>query len=165
MIFGNIKPMKKKKSYPDTIATNRKALHNYEIFEKFEAGIILEGPEVKSLRDKQVSMEQSFARIDGNEIYLYGMRIAPYVFNTVIEIDPTKTRKLLLKKREIKKIENLVSKKGMALIPISIYLKKGWIKIQLAVGRGRKTHDKHEKIKNQEMDRELRREFKEKYKG
>ena len=154
-----------KKKYPDTIATNRKALHDYEIFEKFEAGIVLEGPEVKSLRDKQVSLNQSFARIENSGIYLYGMRIAPYVYNTVCEIDPTKTRKLLLKKREIKKIENLVSKKGMAIIPISIYLKKGWIKLQLAVCKGRKTHDKHEKIKKREEDRELRREFKEKYKG
>ncbi|MCG2725960.1 MAG: SsrA-binding protein SmpB [Elusimicrobia bacterium] len=155
----------KKKKYPDTIATNRKALHDYEISEKFEAGIILEGPEVKSLRIKQVSLEQSFARIEDGEIYLYGMRIAPYVYNTAIEIDPVKTRKLLLKKKEIKKIENLVSKKGMALIPISVYLKKGWIKLQLAVCKGRKIHDKHEKIKKQEADRELRREFKEKYKG
>ena len=155
----------KKKKARETIATNRKALHNYEIFDKFEAGIVLEGPEVKSLRQKQLNLNQSFARIENKGIFVYGMHITPYAYNTIIEIDPIRTRKLLLKKREISKIEKLVSNKGMSLIPIEVYLKKGWIKLQLAVCRGRKTHDKHEKIKKQDIDRELHREFREKYKG
>jgi len=154
-----------KKPFIETIYTNRKAFHNYEILERFEAGIVLEGAEVKSLRQKQVSLSQSFARAQNGEIYIYGMYIAPYAFNAIKEIDPYRTRKLLLKKREIKKLETLSRKKGMSIVPIEIYLKKGWVKLTIAAARGKKIIDKHEKLKKRDIDREVRREFKEKYKG
>jgi SsrA-binding protein len=157
--------MKKKKLEVETVATNRKARHDYEILETFEAGLVLEGPEVKSLRLKQAQIAQSFARAEKDGLYLYGMHIQPYAFNTVKELDPTRTRKLLLNKKEIKKLANAAATKGAALIPLEVYFKHGWAKVALAIAKGRKAPDKHEAKKKKDIDRELRRDYKEKFKG
>ncbi len=156
-----------KKSVPviETVATNRKARYDYEVLETFEAGLILEGPEVKSLRLKQAQIAQSFARAEKDGLYLYGMHIPPSAFNTVKELDPIRTRKLLLNKKEIKKLANAAAVKGAAIIPLEVYFKNGWAKILLAIARGKKAPDKHEAKKKQAVDRELRRDFKEKFKG
>ena len=157
--------MKKTEPVIETIATNRKARHDYEILETFEAGLVLEGPEVKSLRLKQVQIAQSFARTEEDGLYLYGMHIQPYAFNTLTELDPTRTRKLLLNKKEIRKLSGAAATKGAALVPLEIYFKNGWAKVLLALARGRKAPDKHEAKKKQAVDRELRRDYKEKFKG
>jgi len=157
--------MKKKAPEIETVATNRKARHDYEILEVFEAGIVLEGPEVKSLRLKQVQLAQSFARAEKDGVYLYGMHIQPYAFNTIKELDPLRTRKLLLNGQEIKKITKAASIKGAAIVPLEVYFKKGWAKVALALARGKKAPDKHEAKKKKDIDRELRRDFKEKFKG
>jgi len=157
--------MKKKEPGIETVATNRKARHDYEILETFEAGLVLEGPEVKSLRLKQAQIAQSFARAEKDGLYLYGMHIPPYAFNTIKELDPIRTRKLLLNKKEIKKLTNSVAIKGTSIIPLEVYFKNGWAKVSLALARGKKAPDKHEAKKKKEIDRELRRDFKDKFKG
>ncbi|OGS07900.1 MAG: SsrA-binding protein [Elusimicrobia bacterium RIFOXYA12_FULL_51_18] len=157
--------MKKKHPELETVATNRKARHDYEILETLEAGLVLEGPEVKSLRMKQAQIAQSFARAEKDGLYLYGMHIPPYAFNTMKELDPVRTRKLLLNKKEIKKLSNSIATKGTAIVPLEVYFKNGWAKVLLALARGKKAPDKHEAKKKKELDRELRRDFKEKFKG
>ena len=146
--------MKKKEPGIETVATNRKARHDYEILETFEAGLVLEGPEVKSLRLKQAQIAQSFARAEEDGLYLYGMHIPPYAFNTIRELDPIRTKKLLLNKKEIKKITNSAAIKGAAIVPLEVYFKNGWAKVVLALARGKKAPDKHEAKKKKEQDRE-----------
>ena len=157
--------MKQKRPDLETVATNRKARHDYEILETFEAGLVLEGPEVKSLRLKQAQIAQSFARAEKDGLYLYGMHIPPYALNTIKELDPIRTRKLLLNKKEIKKLTGAAETKGLAIVPLEVYFKNGWAKVSLALARGKKAPDKHEAVKKKELDRELRRDFKEKFKG
>ncbi|PIS47569.1 MAG: SsrA-binding protein [Elusimicrobia bacterium CG08_land_8_20_14_0_20_51_18] len=152
--------MKKEKNKLETIYSNRKARFDFEILETFEAGLVLEGPEVKSLRAKQVNMSSSFARVEKDGIYLYGMQILPYKFNTLKEIDPLRTRKLLLNRQEIKKLKGASEQKGYTLVPLELYFKNGWAKVSLAVAKGKKTFDKKEKIKERDLDRETRREMK-----
>jgi len=146
----------------ETISQNRRARFDYEIIDTFEAGISLKGPEVKSLREKAVNLNQSFARVENDEVLLYGMQISPYKYNTILNLDPLRTRKLLLKKQEIKKIKNLTEQKGYTLIPLEIYFKNGWAKISIAVAKGKKTFNKKEKIKEKDIERETRRELKQK---
>ncbi|MBI4801952.1 MAG: SsrA-binding protein SmpB [Elusimicrobia bacterium] len=157
--------MKKGKPDRETVATNRKARHDFELLETFEAGIVLEGPEVKSLRLKAAHINQSFARVEPDGLYIYGMHIQPYAFNTIKKLDPLRTRKLLLNRREIKKLARAVAVKGTAIVPLEIYFKNGWAKARLALARGKHTRDKHEAVKKRESDRELRRDYKEKFKG
>jgi SsrA-binding protein len=154
-----------KKDKIEPVATNRKARHDYSIIETFEAGLALEGPEVKSLRLKQATLTSAFARAEKDGLYLYGLHIAPYAFNTVKELDPLRTRKLLLRRQEIKRLSGSLSTKGTALVALEIYFKNGWAKVLLGLAKGKKTADKHESIKKRDIDREMRREFKEKFKG
>ena len=149
----------------EPIATNRKARHDYQIEDTFEAGLALEGPEVKSLRLKQATLTSAFARAEKDGLYIYGLHIAPYKFNTVKEIDPLRTRKLLLRSQEIKRITGALTTKGMALVAIELYFKCGWAKVLLGLAKGKKSADKHEAIKKRDIDRELRREYKDKFKG
>jgi SsrA-binding protein len=146
----------------ETISQNRRARFDYEIIDTFEAGISLKGPEVKSLREKAVNLNQSFARVENGEVLLYGMQISPYKYNTILNLDPLRTRKLLLKKQEIKKIKNSTEQKGYTLIPLEIYFKNGWAKVSIAVAKGKKTFNKKEKIKEKDIERETRRELKQK---
>ena len=149
----------------EPIATNRKARHDYFITDTIEAGLALEGPEVKSLRLKQATLTSSFARADRDGLYLYGLHIAPYAFNTLKELDPLRTRKLLLKRQEIKRLTSALATKGMSLVALELYFKRGWAKVLLGLAKGKRTADKHETIKKRDIDREMRREFREKFKG
>jgi SsrA-binding protein len=145
------------------IATNRKARFDYTILESFEAGIQLKGTEVKSLRAGQASLSDSFARLEGNEIFLYNMHIAPYEFGNIANVDPIRPRKLLLHKKQIRRLIGEVPTKKVALIPLKIYFKNGFAKVELAVAKGKKLYDKREAIKKRESDVELRRISREKF--
>ncbi|MDA8131351.1 MAG: SsrA-binding protein SmpB [Elusimicrobia bacterium] len=158
-------PKQEKEDKIEPIATNRKARHDYLITDTIEAGLALEGPEVKSLRLKQATLVSSFARAERDGLYLYGLHIAPYAFNTLKELDPLRTRKLLLKRQEIKRLTSALETKGMALVALELYFKRGWAKVLLGLAKGKKTADKHESIKKRDIDREMRREFREKFKG
>lgn len=149
-------------SMNQTLISNKKATYNYEILETFEAGIELLGIEVKSLRNKQGSLDGSHVVIRGNEAFLTGAHIPPYQpSNTPKEYDQYRNRKLLLTKKEINELGGHENKKGLTLVPLSVYNKGNKLKVSVAVGRGKKKHDKRETIKKRESERELRRSLKE----
>jgi len=139
------------------VATNRKARHEYEVLDSWEAGLVLRGPEVKSLREGKVSFTDAFARIEGGEVWLYSMHISPYEQANRFNEDPLRTRKLLLNRSEIRKLVGKVEEQGLTLIPLDIYFRGGLAKVTLALARGRKLHDKRDKLKKQTMDREAQR--------
>lgn len=139
------------------IATNRKAHFEYSILESVEAGIQLKGTEVKSLRAGQASLADSFARLDGNEVFLYNMHIPPYEFGNIANVDPIRPRKLLLHKNQIRRLIGEVTTKKLALIPLKVYFKNGIAKVELSLAKGKKLYDKRETIKKRESDRELKR--------
>ena len=141
----------------EIVSTNKKARFNYEIIEKIEAGISLKGTEVKSVRNKNVSIGESYAQIKGNEVFLHNLHISPYEQGNRENHDPIRVRKLLLHKQEIKKLVSKIQLKGLSLVPLSIYLRKGKIKIELAVGRGKRLVDKRESMKKRAVDREIAR--------
>jgi SsrA-binding protein len=140
-----------------SVATNRKALHDYSILDSIEAGLSLEGPEVKSLRGRQARVEGSFVRIEDGQAKLYNLHISPYSFNHVQPLDPLRTRKLLLNKTELRRLDSESRLKGNALIPLEIYFKRGWAKIRVGIARGKKAPDKREAIKRRDADREMER--------
>lgn len=139
------------------VATNRKARHEYEILDTWEAGLVLKGPEVKSLREGKVSFTDAFARVERGEVWLYSLHISPYEQANRWNDDPLRPRKLLLNRSEIRKMVGTVEEKGLTLVPLDIYFTRGLAKVTLALGRGRKLHDKREKLKRQTMDREAER--------
>ena len=144
-----------------TYIDNRKAHFNYNIEETFEAGIELQGFEVKAVKNGQGSITSSFCIVRGGEAYIVGLHIPPYQMNnTPPGYDPDMTRRLLLSKKEIKKLADKDSMKGLTLIPTSLYSKGRYIKVSIAVARGKKVFDKRETIKKRETDREIRREYK-----
>ena len=136
------------------MATNRKARHEYEVLETFEAGLVLKGPEVKSLRDGHVAFKDAFARVERGEVWLHNLHISPYEQANVWNVDPTRSRKLLLNRQEIRRLTGSVEEKGLTLIPLDLYFRAGVAKMTLAVARGRKLYDKREKLKRQTQDRE-----------
>ncbi len=138
-----------------TIITNRKARRDYQIIETFEAGIELKGTEVKSLRGKRGNLNDSFARIDNGEVLLCNLHISPYEFGNISNHNPLRTRKLLLHKSQIKKLFGQISLKGYALIPLKLYFKKGMVKVELAVGKGKTQFDKRETIKEKDAFRQM----------
>lgn len=140
-----------------TVASNRKARHEYEILETYEAGLVLRGPEVKSVREGKVAFQDAFARVEGGQVYLYSFHIAPYEQANRENEDPVRTRKLLLHREEIRRLIGKVEEKGLTLIPLSIYFKRGYAKVELALARGRQLHDKREKLKRKTQEREARR--------
>lgn len=140
---------------------NRKAYFNYTVEEKFEAGIELAGYEVKSIRNGQANLTGAFCIVRGGEVYISGMHISPYqVANMPKDYDPIGIRKLLLNKKEIKILQDADKAKGLTLIPLSLYSKGRMIKLEVAIAKGKKLHDKRESIKKRDTDREIRREFK-----
>jgi len=143
------------------VASNRRARHEYEVLDRMEAGIALTGPEVKSIRDGKVSIAEAFARIENGEIWIHGMHISPYEAAGRWNLDPVRPRKLLLHRQEIRKLIGGVQEKGRTLVPLAIYFKRGRAKIDLAVARGKKLHDKRESAKRQEAKREVARAIKE----
>ena len=147
------------------IAENREAKARYDILEKYEAGIALEGSEVKSLRNKgNVSFKDSFVRIENGEAWLYNLYIAPYKHATLLPPDPTRKRKLLLHKREIMRLYGKSQEKGYTIIPLRLYWKRGKVKVEIALAKGKKLHDRRQELKERAMRRELEREFKGKLK-
>ncbi|WPM31536.1 SsrA-binding protein SmpB [Hydrogenobacter sp. T-2] len=145
-----------------TVAYNKEAKAEYDILETYEAGIVLEGPEVKALRNRQtVSFKDSFVRIQDGEAWLYNLYIAPYRYATIKPPDPLRTRKLLLHKREILRLMGKVKEKGYTLIPLRVYFKKGKVKVEVALARGKKAHDRREELRQRDLERQLRRELKE----
>ena len=143
------------------VSTNRKAFHDYTIESTIEAGVVLTGPEVKSLRAGRANLKDGYAAIDRDEVWLHNVHISPYSHATHIPSDPLRTRKLLLNRREIKKLTNKVKEKGFALIPIRIYfIENGKVKIELGLARGKKMYDKRADLKKKQSDREIEREYK-----
>jgi len=143
---------------PDkNIVTNRQARFNYTILESLEAGIALTGTEVKSIRLGNVSLNESFARVDGSEIFIHNMHIAPYEFGNINNPDSMRPRKLLLHKAQIRKFAGETSTKSLALIPLKLYFKDGLVKVELALAKGKKLYDKRESIKKRDSEREIRR--------
>ena len=140
------------------LATNRKARRDYHIFETVEAGIVLLGTEIKSLRARRVSIDDSFARIDEGELFLYNMHVSPYEqggrYNPT---DPARVRKLLVRRSQIERLMGRLSQRGLALIPLRLYLKHGLAKVELALGKGKKFYEKRETIRTRETEREMRR--------
>ncbi len=140
-----------------TLATNRKARHDYFIEKTYEAGIALKGTEVKSIRAGKANLKESYCVIRNNEAFVVGMHISPYKEGNIFNVDPLRDRKLLLNKREILRINQEVMQKGMAVIPLSLYLKNGLIKMEIAIARGKKLYDKRESIKERDIKRSLER--------
>lgn len=141
------------------IAQNRRAHFDYEIEEKIECGIALQGSEVKSIKEGRVSFGDSFAEIKGEEVWLNNFHIAEYTQASVFSHDPDRPKKLLLHRQEIKRIDRRVREKGYTLVPLSIYLKHGLVKLELGLCRGKKEFDKRANIKARDIDREIRRDF------
>ncbi len=140
-----------------TLATNRKARHDYFIEKTYEAGIALKGTEVKSIRAGKANLKESYCVIRNNEAFVVGMHISPYKEGNIFNVDPLRDRKLLLNKREILRINQEVMQKGMAVIPLSLYLKNGLIKMEIAIARGKKLYDKRESVKERDIKRSLER--------
>jgi SsrA-binding protein len=137
------------------VCQNKKAFHNYFIDEVLEAGLVLLGPEVKSLRDGRASLVDGYGRIKNGEAFLYNMHISPYPFAHHLHLEPKRTRKLLLNKREIKKLIGKTQEKGYSLIPLKVYFSGGKAKVELGLARGKKKYDKRRALKEKEMKREM----------
>jgi SsrA-binding protein len=143
------------------VATNRKAFHDYFIEEKLEAGVMLRGTEVKSLRDGRVNLQDSYASVNNGEVYLYHCHISPYSHGNIMNHDPLRARKLLLHRKEINKLIGKTQQKGLTLIPLRIYFsRKGRAKVELALAKGKKQYDRRETIKAREAGREVERAIK-----
>ena len=138
------------------IADNRKAHHDYHLLETFEAGVALLGTEVKSIREGGVQLRDSFARIEGGEVWIYNVHISAYTNRGYSNHEPTRKRKLLLHRQEIKKLIGRTVERGMTLVPTRMYFKNGHVKIALGLAKGKQEHDKRETIKKREADRETR---------
>ncbi len=139
------------------VATNRKVRHEYEVLDTFEAGLVLKGPEVKSLREGKVGFQDAYARVEGGEVWLHSLHISPYEQANRFNEDPLRPRKLLLHRQEIFRLLGKVEEKGLTLVPLSIYFRRGYAKVSLALARGRKTYDKREKLKRKTQEDEARR--------
>ncbi len=141
------------------IITNRRALHDYFIIERYETGIVLKGTEVKSLRLGNANLQDGYGVIRNGEVWLVGLHINPFEKGNINNHDPKRDRKLLLHRKEIRKIFGKISEKGMALIPLSLYFKNNIAKVELGLGRGKKFYDKREAIAKREVERRLRRDY------
>ena len=145
------------------IAKNPVARHNYSIEDTIEAGIVLTGTEIKSIRNGKVNLKDSYAIIKNGEVYIYGMHISPYEHGSIQNKDPLRDRKLLLNKREINKLIGYIKQKGYSLIPISLYFKGSFVKVELGIGKGKKLYDKREDIAKKEAQLKIERAIKNKF--
>lgn len=143
-----------------TVARNKKARHEYEILETYEAGLVLKGPEVKSIRAGKASLNEAFARVDGGEVWLHGMHVSPYDPAARMNQDPVRPRKLLLRAAEIRRLVGATREKGLTLVPLELYFRRGYAKVALGLGRGKKLHDKRDTLKRKTHEREMERELK-----
>jgi SsrA-binding protein len=138
------------------IATNRKASHNYFLLDKYEAGIVLQGSEIKSVRSGQISIKEAYVKTDGTEAWLVNAHIAPYDPASHLNHNPKRERKLLLHKKEIIRLWNEVNKKGVTIVPLRVYLKNGKAKVEIAIAKGKRKGDKRQKISRRETEREIK---------
>ena len=141
------------------IAKNPTAFHNYTIDEKLEVGIVLSGTEIKSIRKGKINLKDSYAIIKNGEVYIVGMHISPYDHGNIFNKDPLRDRKLLLNKREINKLIVLTKQKGCSLIPLNMYFKGSFVKIQLGIGKGKKLYDKRQDIAKKDAERKIRQQM------
>ena len=139
------------------ISTNRKAFHDFLIFDKFIAGIVLTGTEIKSIREGMLNLKDSFAKIENNEMFLYGMHISPYEQGNRYNHKPDRVRKLLLNKREILKIQDKVKKDGVTIVPLELFLTNGFAKLEIGLAKGKKLYDKREAITKKTQERDIAR--------
>ena len=152
---------KEKDSFEKAVATNRKAYHDYFVEEKFEAGIMLQGTEVKSLRDGRVNLQDSYASVKCGEAFLHHCHISPYSHGNIMNHEPLRTRKLLLHRKEINKLLSKTQQQGLTLIPLRIYFsKRGLAKVEIGLAKGKKQHDRRASIKSREASREVERAMK-----
>ena len=143
-------------------ATNRKAYHDYAVEETFEAGIVLRGTEVKSIREGRVNLQDSFAAIKDGEVFLHNCHISPYSHGNIMNHDPTRSRKLLLHRKEINKLMGRTQQKGLTIVPLKFYFsKRGQAKVEIGLAKGKKHYDRRESIKSREAGREVARALKE----
>jgi SsrA-binding protein len=141
------------------VATNRKASHEYFLLERYEAGLVLQGSEIKSIRAGQISLAEAFVRVDGQEAWLMDAHIAPYEQASRFNHEPRRPRKLLLHHKEIRKLWDTVRQKGVTIIPLRVYLKNGRAKLEIAVAKGKKLYDKRETMAKRDAEREIERNF------
>lgn len=153
------------KGYGKTVAQNKKGFHDYFIEETYEAGLVLQGTEIKSIRAGRVNLKDSYARVQNGEVWVYSMHISPYEQGNRFNHDPLRPRKLLLHKKEIAKLMGDTKEVGYTLVPLKIFLKNGYAKISLGLGKGKKTYDKREDMKKKEAKREVERAFRERQKN
>ncbi len=142
------------------VANNKKAYHDYFVDEKFEAGLVLHGTEVKSLRLGKCSIKEAFIRIENGEVWVYGMHISPYEMGNIFNKDPLRPKKLLLHKYEINKLLGKIKEKGFTLVPLQVYFKDGKAKIEMGLCRGKKLYDKRQDIAKKDQRREAEKDFK-----
>lgn len=146
-----------------TIAQNRKARHDYFVEETWEAGIELRGTEVKSMRMGRINLKDCYAQVRGGELFVEGMHISPYERGNIFNTNPLRPKRLLMHKAEIRKLEQAVMQKGLALIPLSVYLKDGRMKLEIALCRGKKLYDKRDDMQKKDAQREMERHMRAKY--
>ncbi len=142
------------------VANNKKAYHDYFIEEKYEAGLVLHGTEVKSLRMGKCSVKEAFIRIENNEVFIYGMHISPYEKGNIFNKDPLRVKKLLLHKQQIRKLIGNSSEKGYTIVPLQVYFKDGRAKIEIGLAKGKKLYDKRQDIARKDQKREAEKEMK-----
>ncbi len=143
------------------IADNRKARHDYHLFDTYEAGVVLLGTEVKAIREGRVNLRDSYGRIEGGEVFLFNVHISPYSHRGYAGHEPLRRRKLLLNRSEIRKLVGKIVERGFTLVPVRMYFKRGRVKVAVAVAKGKKEYDKRETIRRREIDRETRAAVKE----
>jgi len=144
----------------ETLAKNPTARHNYSIIDTFEAGIVLTGTEIKSIRNGKVNIKDTYVNIKNGEAYIYGMHISPYEFGNIYNKDPIRTRTLLLHKKEIDKLYGMIKQQGVSLVPISMYFKRNKVKLEIGIGKGKKLYDKREDIAKKDAEMKMKRALK-----
>lgn len=155
--------LSKVKNQNPTIAQNRKARHDFDILETIEAGIVLKGTEIKSIRRGQINLSDGFAGFNGDELFLYNVHISPFKEGNQFNHDPLRTRKLLLKRKELNRLIGFAQEQGQTIVPLKVYIKNGVAKILLGLARGKKVYDKRESLKRKDQERDIQRALKDRY--
>lgn len=149
----------RKKGDPEaTLARNRAASHEYHLLDRWEAGLVLTGTEVKSIRAGQANLKEAYAKVQNGEVFLHGAHVSPYEQGNRENPDPRRVRKLLLRAQEIRKIDRLTISGGLTLVPLRLYLKNGRVKVEIALAKGKKAHDKRSALRSKDLDREMDRD-------
>lgn len=152
--------MTKEKHHDRPLAQNRKAGHDYSIIDTIEAGVVLTGTEIKSIRNRRINLKDGFAQVRNGEAWLMNVHISPYDQGNQFNHDPLRKRKLLLHKKQIQRLINESSNKGITIVPLKVYLKNGFAKVLLGVGKGKRSYDKRESIKRKDQERQIQRTLK-----